>query len=422
MLARIFRWIIRTAVNLFIEVRVTGGAPVKDGPLMVHANHPLSILDCFVLFTVYDRPFYVMAKATLFEGWFRSRLGRALNFIPINRKQDGGDMRANMEILDESAVIVSNGNALIGFPEGRSDGIRELNPTKNGLMRVGFGAAKRLNFEKSVLSQVCGLTYACFWHPWKSRVTVHIEDPIDYLDWKDEYQKDDRAAVRSVAAAITEKLKHAVVEIPATDSEIIEGIAAVYRNTALDDRSRFKLIKENLARHANSDPARRANLETRLDEYVKLAEKLHVKTGDERHAQNHRILLLAVSFIVYPGFLLHYPIIALTRAYQKLTTDGHIASRGFEQIRCGIQVAIGWYTLLMIGLITAGFFGLISWYIVPLAWLGYLASGLIANSYLRKANVLWMRLLRKPGYKRLEDLGFELHAELEELRNEVAGT
>ena len=69
------------------EIKILNSKALShDGPLIIIANHPNTLMDAMMIGFVSKRPIYFMAKATLFNSKFKLWLLQSLNMIPINRQ------------------------------------------------------------------------------------------------------------------------------------------------------------------------------------------------------------------------------------------------------------------------------------------------------------------------------------------------
>ncbi|MEY3425897.1 MAG: hypothetical protein RL679_1255, partial [Bacteroidota bacterium] len=91
MLYRILKVIVGIGIRLYYkEIKVKNGKFLDhDGPMIIIANHPNTLMDAWIIGNVCPQPIYFMAKGTFFNSPLKRKLLKSLNMIPINRQIDG---------------------------------------------------------------------------------------------------------------------------------------------------------------------------------------------------------------------------------------------------------------------------------------------------------------------------------------------
>jgi len=124
----------------FRHIEVVGRERLPDGGLLLAPNHPNGLVDPLFVFCLSPRPVSFLAKAPLFSTPIISTMIKALDALPVYRKQDGFDTSKNKESLDASRRILDKGGAIAVFPEGKSHDEPGLEPLKTGPARIALGA------------------------------------------------------------------------------------------------------------------------------------------------------------------------------------------------------------------------------------------------------------------------------------------
>lgn len=416
MLYRLVKWLIQVILGQFFQrVIIKGAKPVTEGPVLVLANHPYSLMDPLVIANAYGRDFAFMAKSTLFKGRIKGWLLRQLNMIPINRVMDGANQRDNIKILQDTAVLVADGRPLIVFVEGMSNGKRILEKLKNGPARIALMAEELRKFDSKLKIQVAGITYSDMNDPFKSTVTIQLEEPITVGEWKERYEKHVGLAARNLTERIETDLRRATVEVSDADSRLVEMIGDFYRQDYPDDHRRLGRIAQAVTKlSAQAEPGEREILTRKLENYLGLARELRVNPGDERPASRSYWWLLLAP-LVYLGWALHYLPYRIASQWAA-SSKPHPADLGYHKLRRGAITFASWYgicALLLIALTATGTLGILA---TLGLFAGKLASGWLVSQFLRPVNAAWHALTGSRKLGRMSEEGEDLRKELEAYR------
>jgi glycerol-3-phosphate O-acyltransferase / dihydroxyacetone phosphate acyltransferase len=144
LLRRAVTAILRFALRLFFRrVEIVGrGRVPRDGAVLFVLNHPNGLVDpCFLLCHAPRRVSF-LAKSPLFKTPVIGYFVRALDSIPVYRRQDeGADPARNRETFGRSAELLRRGGTIAICPEGVSHNEPQLQPLKTGAARIALGAA-----------------------------------------------------------------------------------------------------------------------------------------------------------------------------------------------------------------------------------------------------------------------------------------
>src|SRR5437899_12638270 len=130
----------------FRRIEVSGSAHVPArGPVMFVLNHPNGLVDPAFLLCLAPRRVSFLAKAPLFRMPIIGSIVRAVEAIPVHRRQDAGaDLRKNAETFEAAQAVLVRGGTIAIFPEGTSHSDPKLRPLKTGTARIALGAAAGL--------------------------------------------------------------------------------------------------------------------------------------------------------------------------------------------------------------------------------------------------------------------------------------
>ncbi len=120
--------------DLFGRIELYGEENVPNGPCLVVANH-VSFLDPPAMAFFHDTLLKVVARDTLWKGWFWSRYFTALHAIPVKR-----DDSSNLGAFKTIFSSLKNGTSIVIFPEGTRSPDGALQPGKAGAALIALKA------------------------------------------------------------------------------------------------------------------------------------------------------------------------------------------------------------------------------------------------------------------------------------------
>lgn len=152
MLRRAITVVLRFALRVFFRrIEVVGRSRVpRDGACLFVLNHPNGLVDPAFLLAYAPRNVSFLAKSPLFRMPVIGFFVRALDSIPVYRKQDEGEGASsrNRETFERSAELLRRGGTIAICPEGASHSEPYLLPLKTGAARIALGAASEMQKDR----------------------------------------------------------------------------------------------------------------------------------------------------------------------------------------------------------------------------------------------------------------------------------
>jgi 1-acyl-sn-glycerol-3-phosphate acyltransferase len=143
MTRRIIVAILRFAMRIYFRrVEVVGleHVPLKSPAIFV-LNHPNALVDPAFLLCLAPRRVSFLAKSPLFRMPILGFFVRALDCLPVYRRQDEGeDVSKNREMFVAARALLARGGTIGICPEGVSHDEPRLRPIKTGAARIALGA------------------------------------------------------------------------------------------------------------------------------------------------------------------------------------------------------------------------------------------------------------------------------------------
>jgi 1-acyl-sn-glycerol-3-phosphate acyltransferase len=272
------------ATRTYYRLGVSGSAIPAQGPVLLVANHPNSLLDPAVLTVIAGRRLRFLAKAPLFGdpqvGW----LVRGFGAIPVYRAQDDpGQTRRNEETFRAVYDALFAEDAIGIFPEGISHSEPSLAPLKTGAARIVLGAYDEHGTEARIIP--VGLSFREK-DVFRSDALALIGEPVPWLDLL-ESEPDPVGRVRALTGRIDAALHDLTLNLSSwEDLPVVECAEAVLRaERGVADGPRGQLVLQGeMARlipeiRTSSDVGDRS-LDRRLRRHSRLLTALRLSPGD----------------------------------------------------------------------------------------------------------------------------------------------
>lgn len=180
MIRRIIVALVRLALRIYFQrIEVTGVEHVPtDTPVIFVLNHPNALVDPVFLLCLAPRRVSFLAKAPLFRMPVIGYLVKAMDSLPVYRRQDEGeDVSKNQETFIAARKLLARGGTIGICPEGVSHDAPGLKPIKTGAARISLAAVS--TGEVSDLKIVPAGLYYTAKTSFRSDALLYFGQPID---------------------------------------------------------------------------------------------------------------------------------------------------------------------------------------------------------------------------------------------------
>lgn len=231
MLYRILRVIVAIGIKLYYrEIKVKNAKNFNvDGPCIILANHPNTLMDAWMVGYVTKQPVHFMAKASFFSSPLKQKILKSLNMIPINRKGEAVMKGvANKDSFEACYQILEEGKTLAIFPEGTSYLERHLRELKSGAARIALEAENRNDGKLGVKIIPLGLNYLHA-DQFRSDVLVNVGTPMEVSSYLEDYQNNAGLTAKRLTEQVRIRLEQLLVNSDLKEEEkLVEELYSVF--------------------------------------------------------------------------------------------------------------------------------------------------------------------------------------------------
>jgi len=198
----------------FLEVRASGRNHVpRQGPVLLAANHPNSVLDAFLLATQTPRPIHYLARSGLFKNRLVATFLRRMRAIPVYRAAESKDsQQRNEAVFARVHELFEEGGCVGVFPEGRNSPGSRVAALRTGSARMALGAEARNGWSLGLVIVPVGLNYENR-ELLMASVLLRFGEPIRVADYAAQYREDPEAATDQLTADIQNALRGQALHI-----------------------------------------------------------------------------------------------------------------------------------------------------------------------------------------------------------------
>jgi 1-acyl-sn-glycerol-3-phosphate acyltransferase len=435
MTRRLIVAVLRFAIRVYfrrVEVAGLENVPLNS-PVIFVQNHPNALVDPVFLLCLAPRRVSFLGKSTLFRMPILGFFVRAIDTLPVYRRQDEGeDVTRNIETFVAARKLLAGGGTIGICPEGVSHDEPRLKPIKTGAARIALGAVSTGEvFDLKIVP--AGLYYTSK-TSFRSSVLLYCGKPIPVVPVQlEDDGNPPRAAVRELSDQIEVALREVMLD--AEHEEALhtaaraERIFSATRQQASDDslteelqlRQRFVKAYKILRERA---PARLEKLEVRMTRFEEALKQAGMDTknltapSSKRQVLTHLlsrcvIFLLLLGPAIF-GTLIHYPAYRIggflaTRLYRD--TEDVVST--IKIISAMLLFPLTWIVLTVVT------FNLAGWPLALLALVLMPVVGYVAIRFAEELDSFFGSLRALLFFLRKRRFFVRLIAERNAIRNEI---
>jgi 1-acyl-sn-glycerol-3-phosphate acyltransferase len=398
-----FRFCLRV---FFRRIELLGLERVPEGAVVFAVNHPNGLVDPLFLLCFAPKPVSFLAKAPLFRypiiGW----IVRALDTIPVVRKQEGitGSVaEANAEMFRRARKILQRGGGIAIFPEGTTHDDPQLRELKTGAARIALGA----NVASMTVVPI-GIYYTAK-HVFRSSALVLFGEPIQVRTMATEgeppvdgVEKLTAAIDAGLDAVTLQAESHAALDLIARAEDIFTADDDQPLIEEFDMRRRFL---EGYHYLCKTDPARLMKLQHSIRRFEAQLRRAKLEVHELEPAIDARrlfrvIVLLPLAIV---GAIIHWPTFRLVDALAKRFAKGE--SSVLATMKFLAALALYPLTYIAFALWAGWVFGPVVGFVTLMAApvFGYIALRVLeeTDEVIGDIRALLHRIFRSYGYSRL---------------------
>jgi glycerol-3-phosphate O-acyltransferase / dihydroxyacetone phosphate acyltransferase len=346
--------ILRFALRVYFRhIEVVGVEHVPlDTPVIFVLNHPNALVDPVFLLCLAPRRVSFLAKAPLFRMPVLGAFVRALDSLPVYRRQDEGeDVSRNEETFVAARSLLARGGTIGICPEGVSHDEPRLRPIKTGAARIALGAIS--TGEVRNLKIVPAGLYYTQKTMFRSGALLYFGTPIEVTPGElDEHGSPARNAVKELSNQIETAMRSVILD--AEHEEALHTINRAERifSTQKDDdeegslAAELQLLQRFIKAYAllrQKSPERLRRLELRMIKFERQLRQAGIDTDELLppgsplevffHLITRTVVFALLALPAMVGAVIHYP------AYR---LGGYLATRFYhdsEDVISTIKIA-----------------------------------------------------------------------------------
>ncbi|MBK9220982.1 MAG: 1-acyl-sn-glycerol-3-phosphate acyltransferase [Saprospiraceae bacterium] len=339
----------------------------KKGPVIFLVNHPNSFLEACIIAAYQHRDLHFLVRGDMFDKKWLLPILKSTYQIPIFRFKDGfGKLRNNKSTFDQSFQVLSEGNALLLFPEASSMLVKYLRPLQKGASRLAIGTLEEKNVDSLTIIPT-GIYYI---DPTISRNDVYLKfgSPIDMKSWYDE-NKHLEDKLTALTAFFQEKMEAVVISISHINNEkiydqafeITEKEISPYTNAGvLKNVNAFSNLVKFITKLNQLSERNILELGSLISQYIKPVQNIKSIDASIRFSLQSKLIIIFKTIFCFAigisGFLVYLIPLAFSKAFAKIKIK-HLEF--YAPVRLAISMGTHLLTSIVVFLILTCYFNII---------------------------------------------------------------
>jgi 1-acyl-sn-glycerol-3-phosphate acyltransferase len=306
MLYHLLKILISFGMRLYYrEIQIRNRVGLKhDGPLIIIANHPNTLMDAWIISYFCTQPIYYLTKGTFFNTPFKRWILGSLNMIPVNRPMDNRTTGvSNSDSFEACYKVLSEGKTLVIFPEGNSVMERLLRELKTGTARIALEALRRNDGNMNLGIVPVGLFYSQA-NRFRSSVYVNVGTVFSVDEYLPAFEKDPIATSRALTARFREVLEGVNIVSSSKEMErLSDNIShlfkfAGYKGSPEDKAELVRRVNQSLEKIQVDRPDDLNEIQRLAESGMWQKEQLDLKGGFSDEALNKKVYLRRLIFSI----------------------------------------------------------------------------------------------------------------------------